>query len=331
MEKSNWKGKKVLVTGAGGFIGSHLVEHLVELGADVRALVRYNSLGRWGWLEESTVRDDIDVLLGDVTDRDSAQKAIKKQEIVFHLAALIGIPYSYQAAFSYAQTNITGTLNILQAAKEEGVRVLVHTSTSETYGSAQYVPIDEKHPVVAQSPYAATKAAADQLAVSFYRSFGVPVKIARPFNTYGPRQSGRAIIPTIITQVLSGNKKLELGNIFPSRDFTYVKDVVYAFTEIAQSGNFFGEVTNIGSNSEISIDALARLIASLLDVKITIIRKPSRTRPKNSEVERLCCDNTKLLENTDWKIRYSLEKGLLETIRWVKKNLSLYKAKAYNV
>lgn len=331
MEKFNWKNKKVLITGAGGFIGSHLTEHLTHLGANVRAMAHYNSNGRWGWLEDSPVKNDIEVILGDVADRDSVAKAMDGRQVVFHLAALIGIPYSYQAVSSYLQVNIAGTLNVLQVARDKDIQLLIHTSTSETYGSAKYVPIDENHPLAGQSPYSATKIGADQLALSFYRSFGLPVKVVRPFNTYGPRQSARAIIPTIITQLLKNKNKLKLGNLFPTRDFTYVKDVVRGFTEIAQSNKLFGEVTNIGSNSEISIAELAELIASLLNIKSSPITEALRKRPKNSEVERLCCDNSKILTNTDWEIKYNLKKGLQETIDWIKQNLNLYNASIYNV
>lgn len=331
MERFNWERKRVLITGAGGFIGSHLTEYLVELGARVRAMVHYNSLGRWGWLEESDARKDIEVFLGDIEDRDSVRRAAEGQRVILHLAALIGIPYSYEAASSYVRVNIEGTLNVLQAAKEAGVECIVHTSTSETYGTAQYVPIDEKHPAVGQSPYAATKVGADQLALSFYRSFGLPVKIARPFNTYGPRQSARAIIPTIITQILSGKRQIRLGNLSPRRDFTYVKDVVGGIARIAASKGLFGETVNIGSNTEISIGDLARLTGSLMNKEVEIMEEVARVRPKDSEVQKLQCDNSKIRHYTGWEPQYDLKSGLQETIKWIAENLNLYKAEIYNV
>ena len=331
MERFNWKNKKVLVTGAGGFIGSHLVEYLTGLGADVRAMVHYNSLGRWGWLEGLKLRRHIKVIAGDVTDRDSVHTAVRGRDVIFHLAALIGIPYSYEAISSYVQTNIMGTLNILQAAREAACECIITTSTSETYGTAQYAPIDEKHPAAAQSPYAATKAGADQLAVSFHKSFGLPVKIARPFNTYGPRQSARAIIPTIIIQILSGAKEIKLGNLLPTRDLTYVKDTVRGLVAIAQSKELFGETVNIGSNSEIPIKDLCGLIASLMDKKVKIIEDRARVRPEYSEVQRLLCDNTKLKSATGWDAQYDLRSGLRETIAWFKKNQTLYKSGIYGI
>ncbi|MDD3296580.1 MAG: SDR family NAD(P)-dependent oxidoreductase [Candidatus Omnitrophica bacterium] len=331
MEKFNWNGKKVLVTGAGGFIGSHLAECLVKLGAKVRALVHYNSFGRWGWLDESDHKTDMEVILGDIADRDSVAGAVSGQEIVFHLAALIGIPYSYQAVNSYVQANILGTVNVLQAARQSNISCLVHTSTSETYGTAQYVPINEKHPAVGQSPYSATKIGADQIALSFQKSFSLPVKIARPFNTYGPRQSARAIIPAIIIQILNGKREINLGSLSPKRDFIYVKDTARGFIEIAESKSLIGEAANIGSGSEISIGNLAELIASLMGEKIEIAKDASRLRPDDSEVQRLCCDNTKLRQNSSWHPEYSLEKGLDETIKWFRANLKRYKADIYNV
>src|SRR3989338_1281307 len=260
MENFNLKAKKVLVTGAGGFIGSHLTEHLVELGAQVRALVQYNSLGSWEWLEDSYVKKDIEVLLGDIRDQDCVQRLVKERDIVFHLAALIGIPYSYEAHSSYVQTNILGTLNVLQAAVKAGIERMIHTSTSETYGSAQYLPMDEKHPLCGQSPYAASKIGADMLAESFYRSFHLPVVTLRPFNTYGPRQSARAIIPTIITQILS-KSDIDMGSLTPLRDFTFVKDTVLGFVAAASSqAKVLGEVFNLGSGKQISIGELAKFI-----------------------------------------------------------------------
>lgn len=324
-------GNKILVTGAGGFIGSHLVELLVNKGFNVRAFVRYNSKNNWGWLETSPVKNDIEVVTGDIRDYDSVYNAINDVKYVFHLAALIGIPYSYVSPKAYIETNINGTYNILQASKELNVEQVLITSTSETYGTAQYVPIDEKHPMVGQSPYSATKIAADQLAISYYRSFNLPVKIVRPFNTFGPRQSARAIIPTIITQILSGYDKIKVGNLHPTRDLTYVKDTVLGFYEIFKSNNLFGEITNIGMNFEISMKDLIELIIKLTKKNVVIISDSDRIRPANSEVERLYCDNSKLIRNTNWKPNYNLETGLVETINWIQQHLSMYKADLYNV
>ena len=327
------KMKKVLITGAGGFIGSHLVEACVKRGFKVRAFVRYNGRNNWGWLESlSALKDkDIEVVVGDVRDYDSVNMAMKDCDAVFHLAALIGIPYSYVSPLAYVKTNIEGTYNVLQSAKELGVKNVIVTSTSETYGTAQYIPIDEKHPIVGQSPYAASKAAADQLAVSYHRSFGLPVKIARPFNTYGPRQSARAIIPTIIGQIAFGVKELKLGNLFPTRDFTFVSDTVMGFLALAEAKGLYGEVVNIGSGTEISIGELAKLIASLMKAKVRVVEDGERTRCKGSEVKRLVCDNRKMLVSTDWRPQYTLEKGLRETIAWIRPNQKMYKAGIYNV
>jgi len=323
--------EKVLVTGAAGFIGSHLTELLVEQGYSVKAFVHYNSRNHWGWLEDSKYKNDIEVISGDIRDYDSVYNSMQDCDTVFHLAALIGIPYSYVSTLAYIKTNIEGTYNVLQSAKELSLENILITSTSETYGTAQYVPIDEKHPMVGQSPYSATKIGADHLALSFYKSFNLPVKIVRPFNTYGPRQSARAIIPTIITQILSGKRKIKLGNLYPTRDLTFVKDTANAFLEIAKSDKLYGEITNIGMNEEISIGNLATLIIELLDEKAEIIIDPIRIRPDKSEVERLYCDNSKLIKNTNWRQKYSLETGLKETIKWIKNNLNIYKAEIYNV
>ena len=323
--------EKVLVTGAAGFIGSHLTELLVEQGYSVKAFVHYNSRNHWGWLEDSKYKNDIEVISGDIRDYDSVYNSMQDCDTVFHLAALIGIPYSYISPLAYIKTNIEGTYNVLQSAKELSLENVLITSTSETYGTAQYVPIDEKHPMVGQSPYSATKIGADHLALSFYKSFNLPVKIVRPFNTYGPRQSARAIIPTIITQILSGKRKIKLGNLYPTRDLTFVKDTANAFLEIAKSDKLYGEITNIGMNEEISIGNLATLIIELLDEKAEIIIDQIRIRPDKSEVERLYCDNSKLIKNTNWRQKYSLETGLKETIKWIKNNLNIYKAEIYNV
>jgi len=323
--------KKVLITGAGGFIGSHLVEKCIEEGFKVKAFVRYNSKNNWGWLEKSKVKNDIEVITGDIRDFDSVYQATESCEGVFHLAALIGIPYSYVSPLAYIRTNIEGTYNVLQAAKERELNNIIITSTSETYGTAQKVPINEDHPLVGQSPYSASKIAADQIALSYHKSFGLPVKIARPFNTYGPRQSARAIIPTIITQILNGKTELDLGNTKPTRDLTYVIDTANGFIEIFKSEDLTGSVTNIGMNEEISVEELANSIAGLLGIKISIKEDKQRVRPENSEVERLRCDNTKVMKYTKWKPEYNLSKGLNETIGWIKENLEFYKHDIYNV
>ena len=322
---------KVLITGAGGFIGSHLTEYCVELGYEVKTFIRYNSKNDWGWLEHSKYKDEIEVISGDIRDYDSVFNAMKDCDTVFHLAALIGIPYSYISPLAYIKTNVIGAYNVLQSAKELKLKNILMTSTSETYGTAQYIPIDEKHPIVGQSPYSASKIAADQLSISYYRSFGLPVKIIRPFNVFGPRQSARAVIPTIITQILNGYHKIKLGNLTPTRDFTYVKDTVNGFIEILRSEKLFGQITNIGTKEEISIGDLAKRIAKLMNVDVEILNEEKRIRPKGSEVERLFCDNTKLIQNTDWQLQYDLEKGLTETIKWFKNNIGIYKAEIYNV
>ncbi|MHB1688175.1 MAG: NAD-dependent 4,6-dehydratase LegB [Ignavibacteriaceae bacterium] len=322
---------KLLITGAGGFIGSHLTETCVELGYNVKAFVRYNSKNNWGWLENSKYKKEIEVIAGDIRDYDSVFNAVKGCDTVFHLAALIGIPYSYVSPKAYIETNINGTYNILQASKELKIKNILVTSTSETYGTAQYVPINEQHPMVGQSPYSASKIAADQIAISYYRSFNLPVKIVRPFNTFGPRQSARAVIPTIISQILSGKGEINLGNLLPTRDLTFVKDTIRGFIEIYKSENLYGEITNIGMNEEISIGDLTKLIFEIMNVEVKIDLDKERARPGNSEVERLRCDNSKILKQTNWKPQYDLKKGLTETIEWIKQNLQIYKVELYNV
>lgn len=332
MSKSNLNlSGKVLITGAAGFIGSHLVECCHEAGLEVKAFVHYNSRNSWGWLDESPVTKDIEVVSGDIRDFDAVLAAMKGCRQVFHLAALIGIPYSYVSPMAYIKTNIEGTYNILQAARETEPGQVLVTSTSETYGSAQYVPIDEKHPAVGQSPYSASKISADQLAISYHRSFQLPVKIVRPFNTYGPRQSARAIIPTIITQILSGQRTIKLGNLTPTRDLTYVRDTAAGFLAIAGSDKTFGQATNIGMNEEISIGDLVNLIAEVMSTEIEISEDSQRVRPANSEVERLRCDNSLLCELTDWQPQFTLRRGIGEVVTWLEAHLNRYKPEIYNV
>ena len=331
----NLKGKKVLVTGADGFIGSHLVEGLLDEGATVKAFVYYNSFNKWGWLDalNKDVLDKIEIFSGDIRDPYGVKKAMEDCQIVFHLAALIAIPYSYHSPETYVDTNIKGTLNVLQAARELQLEKILITSTSETYGTALYVPIDEKHPKQGQSPYSATKIGADAMADSFYRSFNLPVTIVRPFNTYGPRQSARAVIPNIISQLLNNKKEIKLGALHPTRDLVYVKDTVQGFIEIAKSDSLLGEEINIATGKEISIGDLAKEIISLINKDAFIVNENERMRPAKSEVERLLGDNQKLLQHTNWNQKYSIEQGLAETIEWFKnkENLSQYKADIYNV
>jgi len=327
------KSKNILITGADGFIGSHLTEMLVKEGANVKALSQYNSFNNWGWLEDVDCKKDIDVLCGDIRDSHYIKNITKNIDVVFHLAALIAIPYSYVAPDSYIDTNIKGTLNICQAALENGVRKIINTSTSEVYGTAQYVPIDEKHPLQPQSPYSATKIGADAIAESFYRTFDLPLTIARPFNTYGPRQSARAVIPTIITQIASDKKQIQLGDITPTRDFNYVKDTCRGFIELAKCEKANGETVNIGSNYEISVGDTLNLIKKIMNSDVEFVTDEIRIRPEKSEVNRLWCDNTKINELTGFKPQYSIEQGLEETIEWFKnpENLKKYKADIYNV
>lgn len=324
---------KVLVTGADGFIGSHLTEELVKKGYEVKAFVFYNSFGTWGWLESlpKEIMKHIEVVSGDIRDPNGVRTAMKDVKEVFHLAALIAIPFSYHSPDSYVDTNIKGTLNVLQAARDfELSRVLV-TSTSEVYGTAQYVPIDEKHPFQGQSPYSATKIGADRLAESFYRSFGTPVSIVRPFNTYGPRQSARAVIPTIIMQLLAGAEEIKLGSLTPTRDFNYVKDTVAGFIAIAESERTVGQEINIATQKEISIGELAEEIIGQINPNARIICDEQRLRPEKSEVNRLLGCNKKIKELTTWKPSYTLKQGIEETIRWMRGNLGIYKTDTYNI
>ncbi len=327
--------KSVLVTGSGGFIGSHLVEELVRMNCHVKAFVHYNSFNRWGWLDAlpKETMTQIEVFSGDIRDPNGMTEAMKGSEVVFHLAALIGIPYSYHSPDVYVDTNVRGTLNVMQAARQLGVKKVLHTSTSEIYGTAQFVPITEEHPVNPQSPYAATKAGADFLALTFYRSFGTPVTVVRPFNTYGPRQSARAIIPTIITQILSGKTKLSLGSLTPTRDLNFVRDTALGFIKAGESDLALGEVVNLGSNCEISIGDLVNKIALLMGAEITVESADERKRPEKSEVERLWAENRKAFELLNWSPRYTLDQGLEETISWFREpgNLALYKADIYNI
>ncbi|AOY75648.1 NAD-dependent 4,6-dehydratase LegB [Clostridium formicaceticum] len=327
------KNKKVLITGSEGFIGSHLVEKLVELEAEVTAFVLYNSFNSWGWLDtlDEKYKKHIKVFTGDVRDENSIRKAVEDKEVVFHLAALIAIPYSYYAPSAYVDTNVKGTLNVLQSCRDFNVEKVIHTSTSEVYGTAQYVPIDEKHSLQGQSPYSASKIAADMMAESYYRSFETPVATIRPFNTYGPRQSARAVIPTIIAQILAGAKEIKLGSLTPTRDFNYVKDTVEGFIKVAESDRTIGRVTNIGTGKEISIGELAKKIISLTGRNVEIICEEERIRPEKSEVNRLCACNKKAMDDAGWKSQYSLDTGLIETIHWIEKNLQYFKSNIYNV
>jgi NAD dependent epimerase/dehydratase len=325
--------KTVLVTGADGFIGSHLVELLVSEGYKVRALSQYNSFNYWGWLEDVACLKDIEVVSGDVRDPYFCKSITKEVDTIFHLAALIAIPYSYVAPDSYIATNVTGTLNICQAALENGVRRVIHTSTSEVYGTAQYVPIDEKHPLQPQSPYSASKIGADAIAMSFYNSFQLPLTIARPFNTYGPRQSARAVIPTIIGQIASGKRQIKLGDVTPTRDFNYVADTCRGFLTLANCDQAIGETVNIGSNYEISVGDTLKLIRELMNSDVEFVTDDQRLRPEKSEVFRLWCDNTKIHQLTGFKPQFSIRDGLQSTIDWFVKpaNLAKYKTDLYNV
>jgi len=330
---SFWQGKRVLVTGAGGFIGSHLTQRLVGAGATVRAMVHYNSRNDWGQIEllDETVQDSIEVICGDIRDPFFCREAVRDCHVVMHLAALIAIPYSYIAPADYVATNVLGTLNVLQACRDLGAEKIVHTSTSETYGTAQYVPIDEKHPLQGQSPYSASKIGADKIAESFYCSFETPVATIRPFNTYGPRQSARAVIPTIISQLAVGMKQIKLGSLDPVRDLNYAQDTAAGFMAVAQSDRTVGQVVNVGSGKGISIGDLAKLIAEIMGVDAEIVCDRQRVRPDDSEVMRLIAANDKALELTGWKPAVSLREGLGDTVEFIKANLNEYKPDIYNV
>lgn len=335
----NLAGKKILVTGADGFIGSHLVEELVRRGYDVRAFVLYNSFNSWGWLDHAPrdITDSLDVFAGDVRDPHGVRTAMQGCDVVLHLAALIGIPYSYHSPDTYVDTNIKGTLNIVQAARDLGVEKVVHTSTSEVYGTARFVPITEEHPLQGQSPYSASKIGADHIALSFHHAFATPVAVLRPFNTYGPRQSARAVIPTVITQIAGGSTQLKLGALHPTRDFNFVLDTVRGFIDAAESERSVGQVINIGSSFEISVGDTVALLAELMGASVDITTDQIRLRPADSEVERLLADNTKARELLNWQPEYGglegFRRGLIETIEWFtqSENLKHYKAHRYNV
>lgn len=327
------KPESVLVTGADGFIGSHLTELLVKSGYKVRALSQYNSFNYWGWLEDVECRNEIEIVNGDIRDPHYCNHITKGVDIVFHLAALIAIPYSYVAPDSYVDTNIKGTLNVCQAALENNVKRVIHTSTSEVYGTARYVPIDEKHPLQPQSPYSASKIGSDAMAMSFFNAFDLPLTVARPFNTYGPRQSARAVIPTIISQIASGKKQIKLGDVTPTRDFNYVADTCQGFIELARCEKAIGETVNIGSNFEISVGDALNIIRELMNSDVEFLLDEQRLRPGKSEVFRLWCDNAKINELTGFKPRYDIRKGLKLTVDWFlrKENLTKYKTSLYNV
>lgn len=335
----SFKGKKILVTGADGFIGSHLTEKLVRSGYDVRAFTLYNSFNSWGWLDkcDKDILKELDVFCGDIRDFNGVKTAMEGCDAVLHLAALIAIPFSYHSPATYVDTNITGTLNIVQAAKDLGIEKVVHTSTSEVYGSAQFVPITEEHPLQGQSPYSASKIGADQIALSFFRSFDTPISIIRPFNTYGPRQSARAVIPTIITQLANGAEKIKLGALTPTRDFNYISDTVSGFISVMESKDSIGEVINVGSGYEVSIGDTANFIAECMGVNIEIECDSQRIRPEKSEVDRLLADRNKAEKLTGWTPEFGnfegFKKGLTETIEWFKtpENLSTYKSHIYNI
>lgn len=326
----NWNGKRVFVTGAGGFIGSHLCERLVGDGADVTAFVHYNSLGRRGWLDESAAIQQIRVIAGDVRDRSRVASAMEGCSAVFHLAALIGIPYSYVAASSYVQTNVMGTLNVLECAREHEVERVVHTSTSEVYGTALRVPIDEQHPLQGQSPYSASKIGADKMAEAFHKSFGLPVAVVRPFNTYGPRQSARALIPTIVTQLLAGNV-VRVGHVHPTRDFLYVADTVDGFVRAAEAEGAIGRVINLGTGREIAVGDLVERIAALMGKRADVVSEAQRKRPARSEVERLCASSQLAHEILEWGPHHSLDEGLGKTIAWIGEHRDRFRPQVYAI
>lgn len=326
---SNWSGRRVLVTGAEGFIGSHLAEELLAAGADVRALVHYNPFGRWGWLHDHA--GDIEILAGDVRDAERVAQVAAGVDVIFHLAALVGIPYSYEAPESYVQTNILGTHNLLQAARRAGVSRYVQTSTSEVYGSALHVPIDEQHPLQPQSPYSASKIGADMLALSFRHAFELPVAVVRPFNTYGPRQSARAVIPAVLGQIYAGATEIQVGATTPRRDFNYVTDTARGFLAIAECDRALGEVVNIGSGREIAIGDLIDLMIAISGRDVKAVRAPERIRPAGSEVDRLQCDNRRALEWAGWRPEVSLEEGLRCTAQWIEQNLASVQTRRYQV
>jgi dTDP-glucose 4,6-dehydratase len=330
---SYWRDKEVLVTGADGFIGSHLTERLSKEGARVRAFVYYNSFGRLGWLDETVpdLMENIEVFPGDIRDPNRVLEAVENQQIVFHLASLIAIPYSYHAPDSYVQTNVGGTLNVLNACRLAEVEGVVHTSTSEVYGTAQYVPIDEKHPLQGQSPYSATKIGADMLAESFHRSFDLPVSIIRPFNTYGPRQSARAVIPTILSQLFQERKQIKLGALHPTRDFNFVDDTVSGFLAMAEADGTKGRVVNVGSGRETSIGDVVEMLVRITGKKAEVLCEEERIRPQESEVDRLLCDASLARELTDWQPLHSLEEGLEITARWVRDNLHTFRTDRYSI
>lgn len=330
MDATFWKRKNVLVTGAGGFIGSHLSEELVRRGASVRAMVHYNGAGSWGWLDQSPQAESMEILAGDLQDRDSVSRAVAGREVIFHLGALIAIPYSYHAPISYVRVNIEGTLNVLQCVRDAGAARFIHTSTSEVYGSAQYVPIDEKHPLQGQSPYSASKIGADKVAESFHLAFGAPVTTIRPFNTFGPRQSARAVIPTIISQLMAG-RKVQLGNLAPTRDMNYVTNTVDAFIRAGEEVKTIGETIQVGSGREVSIGDLAQLIAKIMGKPIELETSGARMRPVGSEVERLVASNAKAKELLDWAPKVGLEEGILRTVAWFRDNIGRYRSEVYSV
>jgi NAD dependent epimerase/dehydratase len=335
----NEKNEKILVTGADGFIGSHLTEELVKRGYEVRAFVLYNSFNSWGWLDHSPpeIKKSFEIFAGDVRDPHGVRQAMKGCDVVFHLGALISIPYSYHSPDTYIDTNVKGSLNIVHAARELGISKVIHTSTSEVYGTAQFVPMTEEHPLQGQSPYSASKIGADQIAMSFYHSFNTPVSIVRPFNTYGPRQSARGVIPTVITQIASGARKIKLGSLHPTRDFSYIQDTVNGFIAVAKSDQTIGEVINIGSNFEISIGETVKIIAEIMNANIEIERDAQRIRPEHSEVERLWANNSKAHKLTGWAPSYGgvegLKRGLQETVAWFTntEHLRQYKPSEYNI